>query len=243
MQVSRKNVLLVLAMSVTVYFVTAQSAPAVVIDQEFRSHLDVGIGPIPPGTDVFSTITDLSSTDAAQGIVPTVRLGPGATFGSEAFLTNGEWTSDDGATDGAIYFDPINLIQIDLGALTPILEINVFSRHPGTRLRQIYDVYGAADAIAPSVSFYPSLAFWTLIASVDSGFGTNNADGVLVTSVHDSIGSFQFLIFDLKDPELFDPGVQGAKATNFVEIDVHAINGATIPEPSTLHPRPLKGLA
>jgi len=240
MMIMRKNVFLSFALAVTICLTGGLSASAAIM--EFASHTDVGIGPIAPGTPIFNSISDLSSTDAAQGITPTIRVGDSALFGSDAFLTNGEWTADDGATDGAIYAAASgrgtpageNLrtaVQIDLGRVIQIREINVFSRHLSTRLRQEYNVFGSAAATEPSVDGYPSsLPEWTLLDRVDSGDGTNNADGVVVTQVEDPVGSYRFLLFDIQNPA-HDKGPQEVfgRETNYQEIDVHEI-----PEPATL---------
>ncbi|MDC0934788.1 PEP-CTERM sorting domain-containing protein [Pirellulales bacterium] len=266
MKIPQKNVSLTLALAAAICLAGGLST-ASAFTQELVPHEPAPPGPdrfdIPAGTDVFSTITDLSSTDAAQGIVPTIRFGNSAIFGSDAFLTNGEWTGDDGASDGAIYAlsgdrdSPEGIgwraaLQIDLGSVQPIGEVNVFSRHLNTRLRQAYNVYGSADGSEPPIGDFPTSlpANWTLIDSVDTGDASNGvlvpddpnppirdfADGVLASSSDAGGSGYRYILVDIVNPASLysqqfrdDNSSFFGRETNYQEIDVHVI-----PEPATM---------
>ena len=193
----------------------ARSLPgAVSIDMQGVSHDDIGRGSI--GGDIFTFAPNLSDLDAAQNITPTVRTGS-VRWGNSTFLTNGQWTPDDGATDGAIFTDGTCLVQIDLGSVIGIGQICTYSRHLSTRLQQTYKVFGSVAAGAPSVSDYPTLAAWSHIADVDSGAGTNGYDGVLGVRISDdtgvAIGSYRYLLFEIIRPP-------GTNETNYNEWDI-----------------------
>lgn len=176
----------------------------------------------------FTIAPRMSSTDLAQGIVPTSS--PGTANEPLATLTNGVFALNygpvfpNGVTTGKY--------KLDLGSVLDIGQINTYSfNQSGNRGQQFLSVYGSRLAMDPG--FNP--VTWTLIGSVDTrGLVTGNYNG---TSIQDStgfLGSYRWLLWSVSPIS----GAAGGENTSFQEFDVVAGQGvsstADIPEPATL---------
>ena len=145
-----------------------------------------------------------------DGRSPTNEDQPGANF----FFSAG--------TDGG-------RIQIDLGKVISVKQVNSFSWHGGTRGPQVYKLYaanGTADRFrpAPKKGTDPATCGWTLITSVDTrpkaGEGGGQY-GVAITNGDGVIGTYRYLLFDVFRTEARDPFGN----TFFSEIDVIDADG------------------
>ena len=131
-------------------------------------------------------------------------------------------------------------IQIDLGKMTSVRQINTYSWHGLTRGPQVYKLYaanGTADIFrpAPKKGTDPTTCGWTLIASVDTrpkeGDG-GGQHGVAITNGNGVIGKYRYLLVDASRTEDRDPFGN----TFFSEIDVLDADG---PEPISTVQKPV----
>ncbi|MEI8022256.1 MAG: basic secretory protein-like protein [Schlesneria sp.] len=123
-------------------------------------------------------------------------------------------------------------IQIDLGKIISVKQVNSYSWHGLTRGPQVYKLYaanGTADNFspAPKKGTDPATCGWILIANVDTrpkdGDGGGQY-GVAITNGDEVIGKYRYLLVDASRTEARDPFGN----TFFSEIDVIDANG---PEP------------
>ncbi|HEY3148609.1 MAG TPA: hypothetical protein VGJ75_19775, partial [Dongiaceae bacterium] len=100
-------------------------------------------------------------------------------------------------------------IQIDLGAVTSIKQINTYSWHSDTRAPQVYRLYasaGDADTFQaqPKKETAPESCGWQLIAKVDTRPHAGPVGGQYGVSIADSadlIGKYRYLLFDIDRTE------------------------------------------
>jgi len=115
-------------------------------------------------------------------------------------------------------------LQLNLGKLIAIKQVNTYSWHPGTRGPQIYKLFasdGAAEKFnaAPKRGTAPDQCGWKLIASVNTKPKAEEGGGQYGVSIADSdgnLGQFRYLLFDIVATEHDDPFGN----TFFSEIDV-----------------------
>lgn len=115
-------------------------------------------------------------------------------------------------------------LQLDLGRVTEVKQVNSFSWHPGERGPQVYQLYGADGAAsgfsaAPQKGTDPANCGWTLIAKVDTRPREGAMGGQYGVSIADTaglVGKYRYLLFDIVPTETED----GFGNTFFSEIDV-----------------------
>lgn len=121
-------------------------------------------------------------------------------------------------------------LQVDLGSIIAIREVNSYSWHLGDRAPQVYKLY-AADGTAsgfetaPKRDTGPETCGWTLLASVDTRPQSGERGGQYGVSISDtaaSLGAFRYLLFDVSRTE--DRDTFGN--TFYSEIDVRAVEPA-----------------
>ncbi len=108
-------------------------------------------------------------------------------------------------------------VQIDLGRVLAIKQVNTYSWHNGDRGPQVYTLYASnTQAAAPD--------HWKQIAHVDTRPKGDEPGGQYGVSISDSTGSlgpYRYLLLDIAPTETNDPFGN----TFFSEIDVLAHNG------------------
>lgn len=123
-------------------------------------------------------------------------------------------------------------VQIDLGRVIEVQQLNTYSWHPGARGPQVFRLY-ASDGLAagfqaaPKRDVAPTNAGWALIASVDTRPKEGEPGGQYVSSVADSsgaLGRFRYLLLEVQPTSARDVFGQ----TFFSEIDVVERNGPAL---------------
>jgi|SRR5579859_3419124 len=123
-------------------------------------------------------------------------------------------------------------LQLDLGSIVEVKQINSYSWHTADRAPQVYKVYGADGAAAgfnpaPKRETAPEQCGWTPIGTVDTrdqDGGPGGQYGVSISDTAGSLGKFHYLLFDIARTENRDPFGN----TFYSEIDVRAMES---PEP------------
>ncbi len=150
------------------------------------------------GADV-STLTD--------GALPTEEDQPAANF---------FWNAGTGG----------GRLQMDLGSLIQIAQVNTYSWHPNTRGPQVYRLWASDGAAvnfnpAPKANIDPVTCGWKLITVVDTRSKDGDDGGQYGVSISDarvSLGKFRYLLFDCYVTETADEFGN----TFYSEIDVVA---------------------
>ncbi len=115
-------------------------------------------------------------------------------------------------------------IQIDLGKVISVKQVNTYSWHAGTRGPQVFKLYasdGAAGGFnpAPKKGTDPLTCGWKLVASVDTRPKDGDGGGQHAVSISDTdgaLGKFRHLLLDISQTESRD----AFGNTFFGEIDV-----------------------
>ena len=102
--------------------------------------------------------------------------------------------------------------KIDLGAITPIAQVNTYSWHKSDRGPQVYKLYVATGDAAgfkssPKIGTDPATCGWKLIATVDTRPAGKSAGGrytVQISNDGSTIGSYRYLLFETYVTETAD---------------------------------------
>ena len=146
-------------------------------------------------------------TALTDGVLPTEEDQPAANF---------FWNAGTGG----------GRLQMDLGSVTDIAQVNTYSWHPNTRGPQVYRLW-ASDGKdpkfvpAPRTNIDLASSGWQLITVVDtrSKDGDDGGQfGVSINDAHGSLGKFRYLLFDCYVTETADEFGN----TFYSEIDVVA---------------------
>jgi hypothetical protein len=121
-------------------------------------------------------------------------------------------------------------LQVDLGSVIAISQVNSYSWHPGDRAPQVYTLYAADGTAAgfeatPMKGMDPEQRGWKLIARVDTRPPSGERGGQYGVSIGDTVGSvgkYRYLLFDISRTE--DRDTFGN--TFYSEIDVRALEPA-----------------
>jgi hypothetical protein len=103
-------------------------------------------------------------------------------------------------------------LQLDLGSVVNIKQVNTYSWHPNTRGPQFYKLYGsdgtATNFVAlPKNGTNPEKAGWKLITSVDTRPKDGDPGGQYGVSISDTsgaLGKYRYLLFDCMRTESDD---------------------------------------
>ena len=125
-------------------------------------------------------------------------------------------------------------IQIDLGKVISVKQINTYSWHGGTRGPQVYRLYAADGAgegfkTGPKKGTDPVSCGWKPVANVDTRPKDGDGGGqhaVSVTDTEGALGKFRYLLLDIAPTESRD----AFGNTFYSEIDVVDADG---PAPTT----------
>jgi hypothetical protein len=162
-------------------------------------------------------------------------------------LNDGKLPTEEDQNAENFYFKsgtPGGRLEVDLGSVIDIKQVNTYSWHPSTRGPQVYKLY-AGDGTAPGFNpappreTDPASCGWKLIAQVDTR-AKNPQDnggqyGVSISDPAGLVGSYRYLLFDIAITENEDPWGN----TYYSEIDVvdaHAPALTTNPNAPVLSP-------
>ncbi|HXT42463.1 MAG TPA: basic secretory protein-like protein [Candidatus Angelobacter sp.] len=121
-------------------------------------------------------------------------------------------------------------LQLDLGSVIAVKQVNTYSWHTGTRAPQVYKLFaaeGGTDGFnaAPKRGTDPLSCGWKLVASVDTRPSEDDGGGQYGVTMSDPesgvLGRYRYLLFDISRTE--DRDAFGN--TFYSEIDVIDANG------------------
>lgn len=176
----------------------------------------------------FKNIPTPSRNDAAANAKFTLLDGQRDNNGGDLEkLHDGRLPRDEDQPAGNFFFRANSTggrIQIDLGAITSVQQINTYSWHADARAPQVYQLYASAgDAEGfkpePKRGTDPESCGWKRIARVDTRPKEGPPGGQYGVSVADStelLGKFRYLLFDISRTDDRDPFGN----TFYSEIDV-----------------------
>ena len=131
-------------------------------------------------------------------------------------------------------------LQVDLGVVLALRQVNSYSWHPSDRAPQVYRVY-AADGTStgfealPKRETDPETCGWRRLANVDTRPEHGERGGQYGVSISDtggSLGTFRYLLFDISRTEDRDPFGN----TFYSEIDVRTVDPAEPEVPAAAPP-------
>jgi len=102
-------------------------------------------------------------------------------------------------------------LQVDLGGVITIKQVNTYSCHVSTRAPQVYKLY-ASDGTAkdfnaaPKTGTDPEKCGWKLIAKVDTRPKSSEGGqcGVSISNADGALGKYRYLLFDISRTEADD---------------------------------------
>ena len=165
----------------------------------------------------FRNVPSPSKTDAATKMKFTIVSGeqdPAA--GGVDKLTDGELPDEDDQPAENFFFNvgkKGGRLQLDLGSVINVSQVNSYSWHPGTRGPQVYTLYASDGTAAnfnatPKEGTDPEQTGWKQIARVDTrpanGQGDGGQYGVSISDSNGSLGKYRYLLFDCLPTETDD---------------------------------------
>jgi hypothetical protein len=176
----------------------------------------------------FSNVPSPVADDAAAKAKFTIVSGdPDDNSADITCLNDGKLPTEEDEPDANFFFASDTQggrIQVDLGSVIAIKQVNTYSWHPNTRGPQVYKLYasdGKADGFnaKPDNDVKPEKVGWKLIAKVDTRPKDGDGGGQYGVSISDSdgvIGKYRYLLFDCSPTEMDDANGN----TFYSEIDV-----------------------
>lgn len=176
----------------------------------------------------FKNIPSPSASDAATKATITIVAGEAdGNSGDVSKLNDGQLPTEEDQPAENFFFNADTeggRLQMDLGGVIAIKQVNSYSWHPNTRGPQVYKLYasdGTADGFnaKPEAGADPEKAGWKLVAKVDTRPKEGDAGGQYGVSISDSegtVGKYRYLLFDCSRTEADDADGN----TFYSEIDV-----------------------
>jgi len=193
----------------------------------------------------FRTVPPPSASDAATNARFSIVAGDAdPNSGDSESLWDGRLPRNSDHPDANFFFDAGTAggrLQVDLGAVFDVQQINTYSWHASNRGPQVYQLW-ASDGAQPGFVARPdrgvdlATSGWTMIAAVDTRPAQGPYGGQYGVSVVDRtrpvLGSFRYLLFEISPTDDRDRFGN----TFFSEIDVcdgrqHVANWPQTPEP------------
>jgi len=121
-------------------------------------------------------------------------------------------------------------LQLDLGRVVDMKQVNSYSWHAADRAPQVYKLYGADGSAAgfnstPKKGTDPEQCGWKLVGAVDTRPQSGEPGGQYGVSISDTagkLGSYRYLLFEVSRTESRDPFGN----TFYSEIDIRAMEPA-----------------
>jgi len=176
----------------------------------------------------FKNVPSPATDDAATKAQFTIVSGEAdANSATVASLNDGKLPTAEDQPDANFFFAADSeggRLEVDLGGVIAIKQVNSYSWHPNTRGPQLYNLYasdGAATGFnaSPTNGVDPQKVGWKLVAKVDTRPKEGDAGGQYGVSISDSdgvVGKYRYLLFDCTRTEADD----GYGNTFYSEIDV-----------------------
>lgn len=190
----------------------------------------------------FRNVPAPSKTDAAARIKFTIVSGEqDPAGGGVEKLTDGELPDEDDQPAENFFFNlgkKGGRLQLDLGSVINVNQVNSYSWHPGTRGPQVYTLYASEGTsanfnAAPKEDTDPAQTGWKQIARVDTrpanGQGGGGQYGVSISDSSGSLGKYRYLLFDCSPTETDDDFGN----TFYSEIDVVSPDKSASPTTGT----------
>lgn len=190
------------------------------------------LGEMESSSFVFTNVPPPSRNDAATAAQFTVLSGNiDSNGGGLEVLHDGLVPAEEDSPAENFFFaagEKGGRVQVDLGRVCEINQINTYSWHPSTRGPQVYKLYVSEGTVvdfnakpAPDADLEKS--GWKLIAQVDTRAGGADNGGQYGVSISDSdgiLGKCRYLLFDIAPSETDD----AFGNTFYSEIDVVELN-------------------
>ncbi len=198
-----------------------------------RAEPRVAVEHNPDGTPEFSfkaIPAPLANDAAARAVFTLVEGRRDRNGGRPGVLNDGRLPEMEDEPASNFFFDAGTeggRLQVDLGQVIAVRQVNTYSWHPRDRAPQVYRLYAAGGTVpgfvaAPGRDLDPEKCGWTLLATVDTRPAAGAPGGQYGVSISDttgSLGEFRFLLFDIARTE--DRDAFGN--TFYSEIDVRAV--------------------
>ena len=164
----------------------------------------------------FKTVPPPAANDAATTAAFTMVTGPADPNGGGLDqLHDGRLPDDADQPEKNFFFragTDGGRLQVDLGRIINVKQVNTYSWHPGDRGPQRYKLYasdGVEDAFnaAPKSEIAPDQCGWKLLAAVNTRPKSEPAGGqygVSISEPNGSLGQFRYLLFDIAATERDD---------------------------------------
>lgn len=192
-----------------------------------------------PSPFTFKSLPAPSKNDAAAGVAFSLVDGQRDTNGGDLDALHDGRVALQEDEPGASFFFRAGTsggrIQVDLGRVLPVKQVNTYSWHNGPRAPQVYRLFAADGEAAgfdpaPKKQVDPSTCGWKRVAAVDTRPQESDMGGQFGVSIADQtngqLGRFRYLLFDVERTEDRDPFGN----TFFTEIDVIDADGpAAVP--------------
>ncbi len=188
----------------------------------------------------FKNVPAPSRTDAATTakftLVDGARDNNGGTLDR---LHDGKVSTSEDQPAGSFFFragTDGGRLQVDLGSVIEVKQVNTYSWHGATRGPQVYKLYASEGKLEdfktePKRGTEPEKSGWKLLATVDTRPKEGEPGGQYGVSVSDSegaIGKYRYLLFDITRTEEAD----GFGNTFYSEFDVIDRNAPAVAEPA-----------
>jgi hypothetical protein len=162
----------------------------------------------------FKNVPSPSTSDAATQAKFTVVDGEKDSAGGDVGkLNDGKLPSEEDQPEENFFFDAGTeggRLQVDLGSVIAIKQVNTYSWHPTTRGPQVYKLY-ASDGTAegfnakPKKGTDPEKCGWKLITKVNTkpkgGADGGGQYGVSIADSEGALGKYRYLLFDVASTE------------------------------------------
>jgi hypothetical protein len=226
--------------------ITSGAALLLLAGHVARAEVRVTVERNPEGTPEFqfTNVPPPLRNDAAAKAGLTIVAGKGDPNSSGLrALNDGRLPDEEDQPTENFFFDAGTeggRLQVDLGSVIAIRQINSYSWHPGDRAPQVYRLY-AADGAAAGFEATPAKdrdlekCGWKLLANVDTRPRNGERGGQYGVSISDtggSLGRFRYLLFDVARTEERDTFGN----TFYSEIDVRAVEPAEPEAPAATGP-------
>ena len=155
----------------------------------------------------FKSVPSPSAKDAASKAVFTIVDGARDGNGGDLAVLHDDKLPEDGDQPAANFFFQSRKesarLQVDLGNVIDVKQVNTYSWHPGARGPQVYSLYasdgkGAGFDARPKNGIDPVKCGWTLVATVDTRSKLDKPGGQYGVCISDSaavIGKYRYLLF------------------------------------------------
>jgi hypothetical protein len=185
----------------------------------------------------FNTVPAASATNAATTATFSVVDGTvdGSSGGIEK-LNDGKLPDEEDEPAENFFFDAGTSggrLEVDLGSVINVKQVNTYSWHPSTRGPQVYKLYASAGDskdfnASPKNGTNPEGCGWMLIANVNTkpndGTDEGGQYGVSISDSEGAIGRYRYLLFDMARTENDDDfGNTFYSEINVVDADASAV--------------------